>query len=178
MTDFAQLIVVFLAVVNPAAVSLGVPSAQKRMATVVGLVTGVALVAASTFGAQHLLDFLAMEPETFRLAAGIVIVVVGLRTIWSPTQLAPLESLGWGGYPLGWPLIANPACIAAAVSFGVDASPGRVVLAAVPWAVLGVALAMFAGGRFDGPVRAAGQLAGLLGVAVGAALIVDGVRAI
>jgi len=182
MTDFAQLLVVFLAVVNPAAVAFAwrddsAPSSRRR-STLVGLGVGIALAAGAGLGAQRFLDFLDIEPETFRIAAGIVIAVIGLRAICWPMERSPREELAWGAYPLGWPLIANPACIAAAISFGVDSSPGRVALSAIPWAVVGAALALVTTRRFDGSLRAASQFTGVLAVAVGTALIVDGVRAI
>jgi small neutral amino acid transporter SnatA (MarC family) len=88
------------------------------------------------------------------------------------------------GTPLPWrsslalPVLATPATLAAAVTYGADRGEGETAVAAV--IVLGVAAGLVAAriGRFESEVDALSRLTGAIMIVVSAGLVVSGVRAI
>ena len=137
MTDFPQLLFVFFVALNPASQArlLGSTTGSARTwAACWGFCLGAALMVTATLSAPTLLEFLEVEPETFRIAAGIVMATWGIR--WMLPFLAASADGGLllrGAIPLGWPGIANPAAIAAALSYGADSERAGVVFAALLW---------------------------------------------
>lgn len=182
MTDFLRLLVVFLAAVNPAGFALvagGLTPERGRWLALAagGVLTGM-LVLAAVFGAERLLDFLEVAPESFRLAAGVVLMVVGVQVLWglAPRPVAG-AGLAAGLFPVAIPLLASPATLAAAVSHSVD--DGEAVTLAASLLALAVALLLAvrpppAARALDGLSR----LTGALLVVIAAGLMVSGVRAI
>jgi small neutral amino acid transporter SnatA (MarC family) len=141
----------------------------------VGATVVVALVA------DPFLDWLQVEPETFRVAAGIVMALGGgIAIIYARWRtVSDEESEGWlaGIFPLAIPLVVGPWVVAALISYSVDHGEGMAIGAALPAAAVGLALAATSWrpkAVFDGAAR----IIGLLLLAVAAGLIVDGVRAI
>ncbi|MCC6383281.1 MAG: hypothetical protein IT304_12310 [Dehalococcoidia bacterium] len=182
MTDFLRLLVVFLAAINPAGVAFvaaaWTPERGRRVVLATGGLLAEALVLAAVFGADGLLDFLEVAPESFRLAAGIVLLVVGVQVLWGLTPSAAAGAgLSAGLFPFAIPLLAGPATLAAAVSHSVDDGEGVTLAAAGLALAVALALALQAPAAprvLDGLSRLTG---GLL-VVVAAGLMVSGVRAI
>ncbi len=186
MTDYLKLALIFLAAVNPANVALALAAApgqsagERRTAVGVGIVAAGALLAVAALVPDGLLDLLDVAPETFRIAAGIVMVTVAVRTLWSPGQGGQDVAPGWRGgiFPLGIPLLAGPATVAAAMSYGVDEGTGLALGALAPAVLLAATLSLATGERrsLQNALRAAALLTGALLVVAGAGLIVSGVR--
>ena len=192
MNEFLRLVVVFVAAINPAAVALAmampakstrsVKSAMARRWQVPAIGAGLAAVlyAAAVFGAEPLLDWLQIEPESFRVAAGVVMATVGVYTVWSGRLGDYAQGAGAqaGLFPLGLPLLAGPAGLIAALSYSVDKGAGKTAGAICVGVIVAVAVVTLrpakAGPALDGVARVTGALL----VAVAAGLIVSGVRAI
>lgn len=184
MTDYWQLLVAFAAAINPTAVALAAPPADapgERPATLagIGLAVAAGFLVVVTLAATSILDGLEIEPESFRIAAGIVLLAGGAQTLLQPMAFGTLvPSRAAAILPLGMPLLASPAALAAAISFGADAGEAKTIGAFVPSLV--VAALLFA--RFRESWRPAcdaiARVPAVVLIAIGAALIVDGVRAI
>ena len=151
---------------------------QRLLVAAAGVVIAVALYAVLAFGGEDLLEQLAIAPETFRIAAGVVMAASGVFAIWRMgfADDGALPGIGAGVFPLAVPLLATAAGLMAAISYGADHGAARTfTAAAVTVAVTGVLV-----WRYRDPWRpVAGALARLTGallVAVAAALVVEGVR--
>ncbi len=185
MTEFARLLVVFLAAVNPASVGLAMArldaDQDKRGRLLIPAVAAAAALvvyAAAAGLAQPLLDFLDIAPESFRLAAGVVLAVAGASAIW-------FGALPHGGHDRGRHstpfvvaigLIAGPAGLTAAVSYSADEGFGHTFAAAA------VAVVVTGGLLAARPQRpaldAVARITGAFLVAIAAGLATSGVRAI
>jgi small neutral amino acid transporter SnatA (MarC family) len=178
------------AAINPAAAVLAFRGAinsrwttpefgrQRLAIAVVGAAVAVGLYALLAGAADDLLDALDIAPETFRIAAGIVMAASGvfaiLRLGLADEDAAP--GLFAGVFPLGIPLLATAAGLSAAVSFAADHGAGRTLAAA---AVVSIATAALAWQYRDAWSPVAGGLARLIGallVVLAAGLVVEGIR--
>ena len=187
MSDFLRLMVVFFAAINPAAVAMsmvhaggdGERRANWRVAAIGG-VTAVVMYALACWVAPHLLDWLQIAPESFRVAAGIVMATMGVEAIWFGAITTDGDDVGIQAavFPLGVPLIAGPAGLMAAVSYGDDQGFGRAFGAAAVIVAVVVALLFARPERGRPALGGMARVTGALLVAVAAGLIVSGVREI
>lgn len=188
MSDYLRLLLIFAVVINPLAVRLAFEPWRERLAAkdlpVVALtgaiVAGVVLAAAAAV-ATNLLDALDVAPETFRIAAGIVMVTSGILAVWRGRAGATIvageaEGRQAGIFPLGLPLLAGPAGIVAAMTYGIDDGEAKAWLAAAPLIGLGAALTLVSLARWTLAADAVARISGALLVVVSAGLIVEGVR--
>lgn len=183
MTEFLQLAFYFFAAVNPAAAA-GAPEprgrALPREVIGGGTAAGLAVIAAAAALSGPILDGLGVEPETFRVGAGVVLLVSGALAVWrgaSPHQ-GPWEGRGVALFPLGLPVLATPAAVAAAISYGADDGASKTIAAAAVIVVAAAGLLGARAGRYQAATDAVARLTGAALVAVAAGLVVDGVRAI
>lgn len=186
MSDFARLLVTFLAAVNPAAVAL---AAQDRFATtstrpvvaktaLAGAGVAALLFAIAVLAADPLLDFLNVAPETFRIAAGIVMATAGVFAVWRARVASAAMEGDWRDaiFPLGLPLLAGPAGLITAMSYALDEGRAVTFVAAVGIVAVGAALCVVQTRTAARPLDALARIAGALLVVIAAGLIVEGVR--
>jgi multiple antibiotic resistance protein len=187
VSDFLRLLVILMAAVNPPAVVLAMWDKPERPARAAwrvplmgGCIGGVILVVAVLVSGS-LLDWLAIAPESFRVAAGVVMAVAGALVIWQG-RWGSLGHVGNGIetaiFPLALPLIAGPAALVAAISYGVDEGRGETIVAALIAAAVAALLVAVSPARARPALDAIARTLGALLVAVAAGLIVSGVRAI
>ncbi len=185
MTDYLRLALVFLLAVNPALAFLSFLPVRNEAAPHTrvpaagfGAVMAMALYLAAVAGAASLLDLLEVEPETFRVAAGVVLAAVGARALLPPLPPYGEAPAGWraGIYPLGIPLLAGPAGLMASLSYAADEGAATTFAAVVPALLLAAALLAWAPARWRPAFAMIAPLAAALLVAAGAGLIVTGVR--
>jgi small neutral amino acid transporter SnatA (MarC family) len=184
VSEYLRLLVAFMAAVNPPAVAASLPNGWRANPTVlaVAAATATAITVVVALLAERFLDWLQVEPETFRVAAGIVMALGGgIAIIFGRWRTVSGEeaSEGWlaGIFPLAIPLVIGPWVVAALISYSVDHGEGMAMGAVLPAAAAGLALTAIAWrpkAGFDGAAR----IMGLLLLAIAAGLIVDGVRAI
>ena len=183
MTDFLQLLVFLVAAVNPAAAA-GSPEPEGRTlsARVLGggAIVALVLVGGAALLADPILDGLGVEPETFRVGAGVVLLINGALAVWNGA--APHRG-PWDGdrvafFPLALPVLATPAALAAAVSYGADEGSGETLAAAAIALGIAVALLVARAGRFEAAMDGVARVTGGVLIMVAAGLIVSGVRAI
>ena len=186
MSDFGQLLVAFFAVMNPAAILLSARALGRDGRATPPLVAGAAALVAIAFVAlfagssEQLLDALAIAPESFRVAAGIVMATFGVyAVVFARVPAARGDGTGRDAlFPLGLPLLFGPPAMVAAVSYGADDGPGKTIAAAAVWLAVTVLLLFLALRIRPALPDAIARLSGALLVAVAAGLVVDGVRAI
>ena len=174
-------VIAFLVAVNPGAASVALARDWRTDRPVpVALGAGVAIVflAALAGLADPILDVLDLNLGTYRLGAGVVVAVAGLRALVERARRGadePTTDVRLTGYVF-FPTLVTPAAAVLAVSVG--AGEGVVT------ALVGAAVAVVAGGlgvfhRRRIPELLAGALVRLLGaggVIIGIALAFDGVK--
>jgi len=185
MNDFLRLVVIFFAAVNPAAVAASVlrleHAGDDRLRVrlpVAAAVIAAAVFALACWSAPHLLDWLDIAPESFRVAAGIVMATMGVIVIVFGAITTDTDRIGLGGaaFPLAVPLLAGPAGLMAAVSYSADDGFGK-AFGAVAIIVAATAVLLIARLERARPmVGGIARVTGALLVAVAAGLVVSGVR--
>jgi multiple antibiotic resistance protein len=185
MTEFWRILVVFVAAINAPAVALAMRGWGERgddrtrlAVAVVGLATAFALFLPAALAGDALLDLLDVAPETFRIAAGIVMVTSGTAVVWRGEAAVEGAGGGWlaGVFPLGLPLLAGPAALAAAISYGVDEGSGKTLGALAAPLLLGFVFVVVRAGRWPGAMGAVSRALGALLVVAAVGLIVEGIR--
>jgi small neutral amino acid transporter SnatA (MarC family) len=153
-------------------------ASQRLIVAALGIAVAIALYAALTLWGEDLLDGLDVAPETFRIAAGIVMAASGVFAIWriGLADDGALPGLGAGVFPLGVPLLASAAGLMAALSYGVDHGSGRTFAAAAVIVAVTGTLAWLYRDSWRPVAGALARLTGALLIAVAAALVVEGVR--
>jgi hypothetical protein len=153
----------FLGTANAGRVALAVVArrpAPRDLA--IALAAGAALIVAGVLVADPLLDALDISPESWRIAAAIVLAATAIRTIIWPAASGPFAAV-----------LITPELAAVSVSFGADESRGT-VLAAAALAFIPALLAGRARGRETSALAA--QFLAALQIVVAIALAVSGIR--
>ncbi len=190
MNDWWQLLIVLLIAANPAGAAAGMALVRQRvdfagyrvpLAGAALAVVGLLFVAAVIL-ADPLLDVLSVEHPTFQIGAGVVLLVVGIQTIWRGHARFREPGPGWqaGIYPLGLPLAGNPALLAAALAWSADPDAGGWLTLAmgVPAIVVAVGVAVMAPAGYERYLAGASRLLGVLLILVAVALGVSGVQSV
>lgn len=183
MTDFLQLAVYFIAAVNPAAAAAA-PKPDGRQFEAVTLLAGGAvalgLAGLCALMAGPILDSLGIEPETFRVGAGTILLLTGGLALWNggAPHAGPWDGMRTALFPLAIPVLGTPAVFAGAVSYGADDGAGPTIGALALAIALTVVLLMTRAGRAGAAMDGLARVTGGLLMVVAAGLIVDGVRAI
>ena len=183
MSALGITLLLIFASVNPPAVLATVNAAGhgrlRAMAAALAFLIGGALLVGAAFGADGFLDALQLEPETFRISAGIVLAVTGVAFILFGPFSYPVEP-GWKGglFPLAFPLLASPAALAAVLTRSADEGESETALAALIVAAVVAAVVFVASRRSRPIVPVLARLIGAVLVFRAVGLIVDGIRAI
>jgi len=167
--SFGFLLAGFLATTNAGRVALAVvarregrrPAGARDLA--VALAAGAVLIVVAVLLADPLLDWLDISPESWRIAAAIVLGATAVRTIvWPAASSGPFAAV-----------LVTPELAAVSVSFGADESAGK-VLAAAALALLPALLAARARRRETSALAA--QFLAALQIVIAIALAVSGIR--
>jgi hypothetical protein len=162
--SFGFLVAGFLATTNAGRVALAARAGRpSRRSVALALLLGFGLAAVTVVFAGDLLDGLAISPESFRIAAGMVLAATGLRSIvWPQPAPGPFAAV-----------LVTPELVVLGISFGADESTVRALGAAaisipiVAWAALS---------PWRQPAALAAQFLAALQVVVAVALGVSGIR--
>ena len=162
--SFGFLVAAFLATTNAGRVALVALTARPgRREWAIAVVAGAALVVAGVLVADPLLDALSISPPSFRLAAGIVLLAAGLKTlVWPAPAPGPFAAV-----------LVTPELAVVAISFGADEPAGK-VLAAAALGLLPLVLAARA--QRPGTSAVVARLLAALQIVAGVALGVNGIR--
>jgi small neutral amino acid transporter SnatA (MarC family) len=180
--NIAVALIAAVATINPLRLWPGLPggSRHERMRlTAAGaalVLLAVGLIAAF---ADPILGALDISDPTARIAAGVAIVVVGVRDSFSgPAEVEPSLAGWWAALvPVALPHLFAPGITLLAVSVSVDRGPGVAALVLMP-AMLAVVIAAAwpaPSGAAARACRAGHVLTAGLALALGGALMLDGV---
>lgn len=177
MTSFGFLFLAFVAALNPCRTRLSLP--ERNEALVLGALVALAMGAALAAAGSVVLDSLDVSPESFRLAAGLVLTLEGSRALALPRPATQPELPGLGAalVPVAFPLLLQPGVVVFALAAGGDGVAGEAIGAlAAALVLVGLAGALPTGSRSEALFAAGGRLFGALEIAAGAALAVDAIR--
>ena len=172
--SFGFLLLALVASVNPCRVRLVLPERREAVALGALIAFGSAAGLAAVGGA--FLDALDITPETFRLAAAVVLALEGARAlvVARPAREPELGGLGAALVPVAFPLLLTPGVVMLALTAGGDDIVGEAVGAlVVAFALVLLATLTPRGPRPDALLAAGGRLLGAVEIAVGIALAVD-----
>lgn len=193
MSELPLLLIVFWAALNPPAsaaslASVALPGEQRTrlLASAAAIAAALLLLAAVLHG--PLLDLLDVSAASFDIAAGIVMIAGAARPLLRGRAIeeAIADAAGDGRRailaPLAVPLLATPAALAAAVSWGERAGEAPTALVAVAlvaltahWLARGPQPRSRAGrAALDALARVTGALLAVLAVG----LVVQGIMAV
>lgn len=170
----------YIAAVNPARLRPVLPEHEGRVDRA-ALATGVALAAAIgslivAFSTSWL-DALEITPETWRIAAGMIATVVGLRILAFAGRAKEPELAGrWSALvPVAFPLLITPELVAFVSIYGATEPATTSIGGMVAALVLGVAVGKFSYRR-PGVWSAGARLFAAVLVLAGLAMVVEGIR--
>ena len=150
-------------------------------AVAVGAVIALAAGAALVVAGEAVLAALEISPESFRLAAGLVLFLEGVYRLYRPREPVPasLPGLAAGLTPVAFPLLLGPGLVVLALLAGAESVPGPAVgvLAAALAPVVPAALAP-SGTASDRMLAASVRIVAALEIALAADLAIDGIRAV
>ena len=192
-TDLVPTTAGLVAVVNPLgaipsflAMTERLPDDARRSAARRAAITaGLALLVACLAGGP-LLRALGVGIPAFRVAGGILLLLIAVSRLDTPHARAPASDDDAAIVPLGIPTLAGPGAISAVVLHAQKAA-GAVQMASLATAVAASALAAWGAlrlaspiGRAMGPtgIKVASRLMSLLLAAVAVGFIADGVTAL
>ena len=159
---------------------------RTRLASLIGLVA-FALIAGTAALGDPFLDWLDISPENFQLASALVMAPLAVRLLWSGESMSlprdgdrPLRRV-WLT-PLTVPLVAGPASLVAALSygtrFGLEPTIGAAAFVLVLTALAFAAAPQLQRTLGTSGISALGRLTGALLVVVAIELLVDGLQSV
>lgn len=174
-------ILAFLATVNPAAAALALVRDRRTdrpRSVVAGVVLAAGILVGLAAAADPLLDLLDVDLGTYRLGAGTVIAVAGLRWLVAGAVGAceePDDDRRLAGF-VAFPVLLTPGAVVLSVSVGAEHGAAGAAVAAVAAVVLG-GLGLYLRRSMPhllmiGLVRLLGAAATVIGIVVA----VDGIR--
>lgn len=172
--------IAYLAAVNPPRLRIGLPEAGGR-ARLGPLLAGSALVfvitAALALSAETVLEWFQITPESWRMASGIIVGLVGARVLIAPQRADEPVLDGWGAalVPVAFPLLFTPQLAALAVLFGGTESTGVAVGMLALAMVVAVAVGMMRRTR-DALWLASARFFGAVLIIVAVLEVVEGIR--
>jgi small neutral amino acid transporter SnatA (MarC family) len=167
-------LVAFLVAINPPAIAAALARSVTMRAIAIVAVLTAALVTLAAGLSEPVLDALDVSAPTFRVAAGVVLAVAGIR--WVAVGARPKVDDDPRAVTL-LPVFATPQLLAIAVTVGVDDGVATAAIAGAVALAIAVLAAKWRGRRVAWWSWAT-RLVGLGGVAVGLSLVVDGVKTV
>ncbi|MCP4961483.1 MAG: hypothetical protein GY925_19735 [Actinomycetia bacterium] len=160
----------------PAAFGHGTGPGRRNIAIQSAIVAAIAVCMAWVSG--PILDGLAVDTETFRIATGLTITALGMaRVLGWGSRPEPVDvDAGVAGslWPVAYPVLLGPSTVLAAVSVGSDHGVFLVLIAVASAALFAVVFSFLnGGGRWSGSLV---RLGGVVLILLAVALVFDGLR--
>lgn len=195
MSEFSRALFALIVAVAPfgalplfAAYLRDVTPRMRIRGSVIAGVISIVMLAATIVISDPFLDWIEVSPENFQIAAGVIMGPIAIRLLITGDAMTtpdetngPMPPRAWL-VPIAFPLIAGPASLAAALSYGTRFGEGEVILAAGIAAAIGAATSLFAVHilRAIGkvPANAFGRLNGALMMVIIVELMIDGIQSV
>jgi len=177
------MLVAYMAALNPMRTRLGLPEQSDGRARMDLLAAGaaigvIALIALAAL-AGSLLSALEISPETFRIAAGLVLVIIAAWMLFVPVPTdEPIpDGAGAALWPVAYPRVISPETIALVLTTGASDGVGSALSGLVAASAALVALGPIRRGPLSGRILASGGRVFAVALAlVGIWLALQGVR--
>lgn len=175
-------VVAAIAVLNPPRTRLGLPADDGRAdlrRSFAGIVIGGLVLLGVGAGAGAVLDSLRISPETYRIAAGFVLVIVAGWMLFFPI---PTDEPDPGGawdlvWPVGFPRVVSPEMLTLALTMGASDGVGTLAASlAVALGSLGALAVVPTGPVMTRLLAAVGRVVAVVLVLVGIWLAIEGIR--
>ena len=173
----------FVVTMNPPRTRLGLPESATRRTrwdiVPAGVVVGAAVLTLVGAVSGSALDALQISPESFRIAAGVVLVIAATWMFFQPVpRPEPLAAGLWGAlWPVAYPRVVSPETLTLAVTVGASDGMGRMLsglgAAVAMLLVLGAVPASAFGRRL---LAELGRVAAVVLAVAGVGLLLLGVR--
>lgn len=180
MSDELRALALMLCAANPAAVTLAARGriAGWPVAAAAFAAAGLLAVLAGAF-AGPLVDALNTTGPSLGLAAGAVMLATGaVTTVMPGGERGMGDSWRDGLFPLGFPLVFNPAVATGALHLGANEGTTTAIVAGLVACGVCVAAAWWTGTRWRSGVDALARLTGAGLVLVAVTIVVDSVKAV
>lgn len=174
MTSLAVAVLVFAAF-DPLVVALRLVGAPPRP-RLVGVLAGAGGAVVLVWLARPLLDGLDVEPESFWIAAGLVLGASGLVRVVVPRGIRPHavgEPWHWA-LPIAYPVVIGPELVLAAMASGAHDDGAAATMAVA----LAAGLVLVAPARGRPYTGALSRLLAAAQVVLAIALVIDGIRGV
>ena len=182
--------------VLPAFVSMtqGMSQTQRNKIARKALIVSASILIVSTLIGERLFDILGISIPSFRIAGGILILIMGINMLHAKRSEArateselneAMEKNDISVFPLGTPLIAGPGAISTVILFSTGQHRGIVSMLLITVAVVISALIIYYLLRYSHLIYKAmgqtgmnimGRLMGLILSAMAVEFIIDGIR--
>jgi small neutral amino acid transporter SnatA (MarC family) len=192
VNDFGVALLGLFAAISPAGaapVFLSLHPVIRERAAAAALAALVAFLALAfvTVAGEPFIDWLDISPESFQLAAAAIMAPHAMHLLWSGISLTLRGPGAYGPLPawiipLGLPLLAGPAAMAASLSYGTRF--GTEVALGASALILVLAVAWVAGeGRLErlygrSGAGVLGRLTGILLIIIAVEMALDGIRSV
>ena len=172
--------IAYLAAVNPPRLRIGLPEADGRARfgpLLAGSVLVFVITAALALTAESVLEWFQITPESWRMASGIIVGLVGARVLVAPQRAEEPVLDGWGAalVPVAFPLLFTPQLATLAVLFGGTESSSVAVGMLALAMVVAVGVGMMRRTR-DALWLASARFFGALLIIVAVLEVVEGIR--
>lgn len=185
MSEFVRAVVGIFAAVAPFGalpvfLDAGVRADHRARVIPLMLAAAFLLLGAAVLLGDPFLDWMDVSPENFQLAVGVIMLPQAMQLLWRGRSLT---DAGLGTIvPLAAPLLAGPASLAAAMSYGTRFGESDAIGAAAV-VLIATAVLLLASdwiGKKVGPavIDLFGRLNGALLAVIAIELAVDGVRSV
>jgi multiple antibiotic resistance protein len=188
----AQAIVSFFAIIDPVGnilvfhlFTLHFNLQQKLFAAGISIAAAFAMLLTFSLGGREVLEFLGISQDSFRVAAGLLLLPPAYRLVTEGQPVAveraeEAQPLDFALVPLATPLIAGPGALAATTSFSDSIGTGT-TLAAISVVLLTTLVAFVAAEwlfRVAGAsvLRLLSRIVGIVLVAIAVEFILEGAR--
>lgn len=114
--------------------SRGLSLRDRITAAGIAVVASFLMLLAFSLGGEEVLDYLGIEPESFRIAAGLLLLPPAYRLVMEgqpgPVEAArPVGPWDFALVPVATPLIAGPGALAATTSLSAQVGTGTTIAA-------------------------------------------------
>jgi multiple antibiotic resistance protein len=163
--------------------SIALDTRRRLTAAVIAVAAAFVMLVAFSLGGDDLLDYLGISQESFRVAAGLLLLPPAYRLVMEGQPMPedarrPVEPLDFALVPLAMPLIAGPGALAATTTLSDRVGTGNTLAAITIVLLMTLAAFAFAGELFrllgEAVLKLASRLIGIVLFAIAVDLILDG----